>query len=1197
MKTRLLPSAMAIAAVALLSPQARAASYTWNIASGGLWSGTGNWNGGVAASGTDATADFNSVNITSDTTVHLDSSVTLQSLIFGDTTTSSAAGWTLDNNGVAGNILTLSGSSIITVNTLGTGKYATISASISGTSGLIKSGSGTLFLTGTNTYTGMTQVTSGVLDIGVISGTGNNSISGSSGIVLTNGAVLEGSGTMTRSLSGSSTASAGQIAAKNGGFAAKGGQLTIKFGNTTNSISLGTGVYQFGDGLVFGSSTADSKVLWLNGIYLNSTGGRTITVNSGLGGDYAEISGVISGTGAGWTKLGTGRLVLSATNTYTDSTTLSAGVLQANDGVGLTTSSYLIINGGVLQSNGTASFTRALSSGSVAGALTFGASGGGFSANGGQLTVNLGGAGSEVVWASTSGANLLGTLMFGSTTADSRTLFVNGIDLNNTTTAATRTINVTSGTGADYAEISGNIRNSGTSGGITLTGNGKLVLSGSNSYNGATTISGGKLVAGSTNALSANSSFTLSNTAGVTLDLAGYSNIVGGLNGGGSIGGNVTLGSGTLTIASTATGSYAGIISGSGGIIKSGAYTQILSGSNIYDGVTTVSGSGSILSITNANALGSTVGNTVVTGSSGNAATLKISGNITVAEALTISGEGSATSGALQNGSGINTWSGAITVGANQARITVASGTLNLTGGVASAGNNLALSNGGVAANALNITTNALNLGSYNLLVGDIGTTTLGVTGNTYGTLILWYGSTLKTTVANALCTTGTLQFGNTSLASGTYGTLTVDLNGYDQTVAALLTSSQVLNQVGSRIITSASAATLTVNQSSSTTFDGSITGAVSLVKSGIGALTLTGTSTYTGATSITGGTLSVNGSLGNTAVTVGSGATLAGTGTANGTVNATGNITGSLTFNSDVTINHGATATASAFKGNITDNGVITSAVALQSGKVLSGSGAVSGNVTVSSATVNGSGLNLGATTLTGSSTLSGVNTASSVTVASGTTSLTGTTKSTSTLSVSAGATLNANGTIDGSASVSGLLKGDSTVTGNLTLTSGTLAPGNSPGITKVQGNFTTDASSTLVAEISGTVVGASYDQVQVSGNVTLAGTLDLSTLSGLTLGNTVVLIDNTGSGTTSGYFATLITSSSTYTLTSNSNYTFTVAGTEYLLSYSSDAGSDGNSNDVTLTVVPEPGTWAILVGGIGMLAFGQRLCRRGVA
>jgi len=370
--------------------------------------------------------------------------------------------------------------------------------------------------------------------------------------------------------------------------------------------------------------------------------------------------------------------------------------------------------------------------------------------------------------------------------------------------------------------------------------------------------------------------------------------------------------------------------------------------------------------------------------------------------------------------------------------------------------------------------------------------------------------------------------------------------------------------------------------------------GATSLYKQGTGKWVLTGSNSYSGATTIAGGELAINGRSTNSAVTVSNGATLSGTGIIDGTVTNSGILAGSLILNGDVSIASGATAAASAFNGNITDNGTITSAVAVQSGKILSGSGTVSGNVTVNSATVNGNSLNLGTTTLNGSSTLSGYNIASKVTVASGSTSLTGTTKSTSALVVSAGATLNANGTIDGSATVSGLLKGNSTVTGNLALTSGTLAPGNSPGITKIGGDFITDPSSKLVAEVSGTVAGTSYDQVQVSGNVSLAGTLDLTTLSGLTLGTTITLIDNTGSGTTTGYFATILTSGSTYTITSNSDYTFSVNGEEYLLSYKSNTEGDAYHNDVTLTAVPEPCTWGMLAGGLGLLAFGQRMRRR---
>ncbi len=53
--------------------------------------------------------------------------------------------------------------------------------------------------------------------------------------------------------------------------------------------------------------------------------------------------------------------------------------------------------------------------------------------------------------------------------------------------------------------------------------------------------------------------------------------------------GTVTLGSGTLTINNTGTDTFSGGISGTGGLTKSGAGTQILSSTNTYGGTTSVS--------------------------------------------------------------------------------------------------------------------------------------------------------------------------------------------------------------------------------------------------------------------------------------------------------------------------------------------------------------------------------------------------------------------------------------------------------------------------------------------------------------------------------------------------------------------------------------------------------------------------------
>lgn len=136
---------------------------TWtNTASGGLWTTAGNWAGGVP-NATDAIADFSTLNITADNTVHLNASETVGSLLFGDTVPSN--NWILDNNGNAANILTLSassGSPTIFVNN----QTATIGAVLAGTQGLAKTGGGTLIFTGAETYSGTTTINGGTLQIG-----------------------------------------------------------------------------------------------------------------------------------------------------------------------------------------------------------------------------------------------------------------------------------------------------------------------------------------------------------------------------------------------------------------------------------------------------------------------------------------------------------------------------------------------------------------------------------------------------------------------------------------------------------------------------------------------------------------------------------------------------------------------------------------------------------------------------------------------------------------------------------------------------------------------------------------------------------------------------------------------------------------------------------------------------------------------
>src|SRR5262249_30072388 len=150
-------------------PTASAATGTWNTTAPGSysWDDVSKWQSTTVADGAGNTADFNSIDPTGDITVNLDVNPhTLGNLIFGDTDTSSAAGWTiagttnalaLDNLGVS--------TPTITVNSLGAGKSATISALLTGSAGLVKSGVGQLVLTNANGLSGGVTINQGTLSL------------------------------------------------------------------------------------------------------------------------------------------------------------------------------------------------------------------------------------------------------------------------------------------------------------------------------------------------------------------------------------------------------------------------------------------------------------------------------------------------------------------------------------------------------------------------------------------------------------------------------------------------------------------------------------------------------------------------------------------------------------------------------------------------------------------------------------------------------------------------------------------------------------------------------------------------------------------------------------------------------------------------------------------------------------------------
>ena len=306
-----------------------------------------------------------------------------------------------------------------------------------------------------------------------------------------------------------------------------------------------------------------------------------------------------------------------------------------------------------------------------------------------------------------------------------------------------------------------------------------------------------------------------------------------------------------------------GVLSGSGSLTKTGSQTLILAGNNTYDGVTTNWSGG--IQVSYSNALGSTVGGTVINTAGAPGAFLSFYGGITLAEPLTFIG-GSVNTGCIINGGGTNTVSGMITTSGG--RYVANAGVLNITGGVTGTGANpFFVVN---AQSTIAFTTTPLNLGPGTFHADSGGLTILGVAGNQW-TNMLFSGGTLRLDVTNALPATTELKMGGVW-----YGpNCTMNLNGFDQTIASIMRAEPT---PGTIAITSAVPATLTVNQSINTTYDGQLMGAVGLIKAGTGSLSLSNAlNSSSGSITVSNGTLVVTAgsSLGNSTNILVAGGTL----------------------------------------------------------------------------------------------------------------------------------------------------------------------------------------------------------------------------------------------------------------------------------------------------------------------------------
>ncbi|MFL6584104.1 MAG: autotransporter-associated beta strand repeat-containing protein [Chthoniobacterales bacterium] len=541
---------------------------------------------------------------------------------------------------------------------------------------LMKDGSGTLELFGTNTYTGGTYLHNGMLSVS------NSASLGTSTLTIDNGATLQfassynvypgrsiliGNGGaafddglgVTQFLNGAITSVTGQ----GGGFTKTGtgvvglggtntftGDVTIaggalsisrdaNLGAAANEVYLNSGAtLRIEDGLDNFGATPSSPVLatFATSRQINLTGGNnTIEVKNyadtntsfGVGGAPAApashlntltVDGLLTGAG-NLVKEGDGKLVLTNTsNNFTGATIVNAGTLSigAASEIGLDASSLAINNGSVFQA--TASFDMSRS-------ITLGGTGGTFDVLSG-VTETQNGVISGPGSLSKINAGLL-ALNAGNTYSGGTNISGGTVQINSDASLGASSGNVTIGNATlDVANDTSTTRAFGltsASSTIQVEGNSTYAVSGALSGLGALNKTGtGTLALLGTNSYTGG---TMINSGVVAINNAASL---------GSAASTVTVGAGVLNATATVSSDHAivvtdtastlqvdagqtftsnGAISGSGGLIKTGAGTAVLSGSGTYTGNTRISDGTVVAAATSGSSLGGTAGITVET--------------------------------------------------------------------------------------------------------------------------------------------------------------------------------------------------------------------------------------------------------------------------------------------------------------------------------------------------------------------------------------------------------------------------------------------------------------------------------------------------------------------------------------------------------------------------------------------------------